>query len=104
MPVYNRDTVIKEAIDSILCQSDQDFKFLIVDDGSEDKTADSIKSYRDPRIYLIKSDKNLGISTSMNLALSEVKTVFVAVWIWTISLTQIVLQFRLIIWKNTGIV
>ncbi|WP_368078521.1 hypothetical protein [Streptococcus suis] len=63
-----------------------------------------MKSYRDPRIYLIKSDKKLGISTSMNLALSEVKTVFVAVWIWTISLTQIVLQFRLIIWKNTGIV
>ncbi|HFI0272347.1 TPA: glycosyltransferase [Streptococcus suis] len=80
----------------------------MVDDGSEDKPADIIKSYRDPRIYLIKSDKKLGISTSMNLALSEVKTEFVAhmdpVWIRTISLTQIVLQFRLIIWKNTGIV
>ncbi|NQI33195.1 glycosyltransferase [Streptococcus suis] len=41
-------------MDSILCQSYQDFKFLIVDDGSEDKTADIIKSYREPRIYLIK--------------------------------------------------
>ncbi|HFI0139824.1 TPA: glycosyltransferase family A protein [Streptococcus suis] len=46
MPVYNRETIVKEAIDSILCQSYQDFKFLIVDDGSEDKAADIIKSYR----------------------------------------------------------
>lgn len=78
MPVYNRETIVKEAIDSILCQSYQDFKFLIVDDGSEDKAADIIKFYRDPRIYLIKIYKNLGISTSKNLALSKIKTEFIA--------------------------
>jgi glycosyltransferase involved in cell wall biosynthesis len=45
MPVYNAGHYLHEAIDSILKQSFTDFEFVIVNDGSTDKSEEIIKSY-----------------------------------------------------------
>lgn len=50
MCTYNRRFCLKQAIDSVLCQTYPDFEFVIVDDGSTDGTEELIKSYQDPRI------------------------------------------------------
>lgn len=42
MPVYNGEKYLKEAIDSILNQTYTDFEFIIINDGSQDKTKDII--------------------------------------------------------------
>ena len=43
MPVRNGEKYIKNAIDSVLNQTLTDFEFLIIDDGSTDRT---VKSFR----------------------------------------------------------
>ena len=48
---------IKEAIDSILAQSYQNFELIIVNDASTDQSLKVIKRFSDPRIKLIKQKK-----------------------------------------------
>lgn len=59
-PAYNSELYIREAIDSILDQSFQDFELLMADDGSADHTRAIIDSYTDPRIRNIHNDENIG--------------------------------------------
>lgn len=54
MPVYNGEKYLRSAIDSVLQQSFTDWELLIVDDGSTDSSAETIKSYNDKRIRLLQ--------------------------------------------------
>ena len=64
MPAYNAEKYINEAIDCIIKQTYTDFELIIYNDGSNDKTAKIIKSYKDKRIKFIDNKKNLGCSTA----------------------------------------
>ncbi len=57
---YNRSGFLKEAMDSVLNQTFQDFELIIVDDNSTDDTAGTVFSYKDPRIVYIKRNINSG--------------------------------------------
>ena len=52
MLTYNRETLVSRAIDSILAQTYQDFEFIIVDNGSTDRSGQVADEYaaRDQRI------------------------------------------------------
>jgi glycosyltransferase involved in cell wall biosynthesis len=69
MSVYNNQRYLREAVDSILNQTFTDFEFLIIDDGSTDRSADIIRSYTDPRIRFIQNEKNIGLTRSLNKGL-----------------------------------
>jgi glycosyltransferase involved in cell wall biosynthesis len=69
MPVFNRETIVKHAIKSVLNQTYQNFEFIIIDDGSSDKSVEQISSITDPRITLIKQEKNQGKSAALNTGL-----------------------------------
>lgn len=66
MPVYNAERFLREAIDSILSQSFKPFEFLIIDDGSTDRSVEIVESYRDPRIRFVRNPANLGITPTLN--------------------------------------
>lgn len=68
MPVYNAETFLQEAIDSILSQTFTDFEFVIVDDGSTDGSTKIIKdaATRDPRIVYHRMLQNSGIVAALN--------------------------------------
>lgn len=66
MPVYNAERYLRESIDSILSQTYRNFEFLIIDDGSTDRSAEIIRSYDDLRIRFVQNEKNLGISETLN--------------------------------------
>ncbi len=66
MPVYNGEKYLREAIDSILSQTYRNFEFLIIDDGSEDRSVEIINSYNDKRIILEKNEKNIGLELTLN--------------------------------------
>ena len=77
MPTYNGEEFLRETIESILNQSFKDFLFIIIDDGSTDKTIKIIESYHDDRIMLKKSF-HTGKPAALNLALQSVSTDLVA--------------------------
>ena len=60
MPVFNEEKFIAAAIKSILDQTFKDFEFLIIDDGSTDKTAEIVENFKaqDKRIILVKKKKS----------------------------------------------
>jgi glycosyltransferase involved in cell wall biosynthesis len=78
MPMYNAERHLHEAIDSILHQTLTDFEFLIIDDASTDKSIEIINSYTDSRIRLIRNEKNLGISATLNKGIEIASTELIA--------------------------
>lgn len=69
MPVYNSEKFLKESIESMLNQTHKDIEFIIINDGSTDKSLDIINSYKDKRIKLINNIENRGIVYSLNTGL-----------------------------------
>ncbi|MBU1160254.1 MAG: glycosyltransferase [Patescibacteria group bacterium] len=78
MPVYNCEKYLNEAIDSILNQTFKDFEFLIINDGSIDKSLEIIKKYKDNRIKIINNEKNLGIVKTLNRGLKLASGKYIA--------------------------
>jgi glycosyltransferase involved in cell wall biosynthesis len=80
MPVWNAESYLSQAIESILNQTYTNFEFIIVDDASTDNSLKIINSYakKDKRIRLIKNHINLGVSLSSNIAISKAKGKFLA--------------------------
>ena len=65
MPVYNTALFLRNSIESILNQTFTDFEFIIIDDGSTDGSFEIIKSYKDPRIVLVRNIENKGLVFSL---------------------------------------
>jgi glycosyltransferase involved in cell wall biosynthesis len=78
MAVYNGEQYLKEAVESILGQNYQDFEFLIINDGSTDRTSEIIRSYDDPRIHMVENVKNRGLIESLNLGFDLAESEFIA--------------------------
>jgi|SRR5579864_146034 len=71
-PTYNHEKFIRACIESVLCQTYQNWEQVIIDDGSTDGTAEIVREYRDPRIRYYYQD-NAGIEAlahTYNRALS----------------------------------
>lgn len=80
LSTYNRDYGLPVSIESILTQTFRDFEFIIINDGSTDKTDAIIKAYakKDPRIIYLKNDKNEGLIYSLNRGLRAAKGTYIA--------------------------
>jgi glycosyltransferase involved in cell wall biosynthesis len=80
MPVYNGEKYLREAVESILMQSIEDFEFIIVDDSSTDKSPEILNGYlqRDHRIKMIRNIQNIGLTRSLNRAIKEAKGEYIA--------------------------
>lgn len=77
MSVFNDEKYIREAIESVLMQTYKDFEFIIVDDGSIDKSADIIKSYKDSRIQFLQQSNN-GTASALNAGIRISKGKYIA--------------------------
>lgn len=74
MTVYNGEAYLKEAIDSILNQTHTDFKLLIIDNASTDRSRDIVLSYNDSRIHLEPLPQNIGQVAALNKGLDMIET------------------------------
>ncbi|MBO4294672.1 MAG: glycosyltransferase [Alphaproteobacteria bacterium] len=80
MPVYKTpEPYLRQAIESILGQTFDDFEFLILDDCPSSPVEGIVKTYNDKRIKYFKNDKNLGISPSRNKLIDLSKGQYLAV-------------------------
>lgn len=78
MPVYNAETHLKEAVNSILLQTYHHLELVIVNDGSTDGSEALLLSYDDPRIRLLVNPENKGLIYSLNYGLSACQGKYVA--------------------------
>lgn len=71
-PVYNKETYISNAIESVLNQEFDAFEYIIIDDGSTDHSPDIVDEYakRDERIRVIHQ-QNQWIYASFNNGIRE---------------------------------
>lgn len=79
MSVYNGAEFLAEAIESILNQTYTNFEFIIINDGSTDKSLEIIKSYmiNDYRIIIINR-KNRGLPYSLNEGIRKSQGKYIA--------------------------
>jgi glycosyltransferase involved in cell wall biosynthesis len=78
MPVYNGERYLREAVESILAQTLESFEFLVIDDGSTDQTGAICRSFADPRIRVIRHERNAGLVSALNSAIDLITTKYVA--------------------------
>lgn len=80
MSVYNAEKYLEEAIESIVNQTYQDFEFIIVNDCSNDSSLAILLDYekRYNSIRLLNNTKNIGLTKSLNKAISVAKGEFIA--------------------------
>lgn len=79
MLTYNRENLVSRAIESILAQTYRDFEFIIVDNGSSDRSGKIADEYaaKDDRIRVIHRDRG-SISAGRNTALDAANGEYVA--------------------------
>ena len=75
IPTYNRYTLLKRAINSLLAQTHPVDEIIIVDDGSTDNTKDIQNDF--PEIIYIYQ-KNSGVSAARNVGIQKAKNEWIA--------------------------
>lgn len=62
IPVYNREKLIAETIESALAQAYENFEIIIVDNASTDKTWEILEHYsnQDWRVKIFRNETNIG--------------------------------------------
>lgn len=81
MGIYNCESTLEEAINSILNQTFTAWKVIMCDDGSSDNTYMVAKKYADvnpQKFVLIKNDINMGLNYTLNHCLKYADTEYVA--------------------------
>lgn len=67
-PVFNGESFIKSAVQSVFSQTLQDWELIVVNDGSSDGTAAILDGLDDPRIRVVHQ-ANGGVSSARNAGL-----------------------------------
>ena len=65
MPLFNKEFYVSRTIESVLAQSRQDWRLIVVDDGSADGGVAVVEAFADPRISLIRQS-NAGPGAARN--------------------------------------
>lgn len=80
MGVFNCETTVIEAIQSIQNQTYGNWELIMCDDGSTDRTAAVIQNYieNDSRCILLQNENNKGLNHTLNRCLEEASGEFIA--------------------------
>ncbi len=79
MAAFNADRYVEEAVASVLAQTLYDFEFIIIDDGSTDRTATLLQQFaaRDARVKIIRH-ANCGLTRSLQAGAAWAQGKFLA--------------------------
>ena len=78
IPTYNRADLLARAVNSVLSQTYDDYEIIIVDDHSSDNIQDVISKFTDPRIRLMRHERNKGQSASINTGIANARGEYIA--------------------------
>ena len=72
LPTYNGSQYLSSSIESCLGQTHSNIELIIVDDGSTDRRLqDILNNYHDPRVQVIRHDKNKGLPVALNTGFAK---------------------------------
>jgi glycosyltransferase involved in cell wall biosynthesis len=77
IPTHNRAQFLKQAVDSVLNQTFQDFEIIIIDDLSTDNTAELVRTFNDVRIKYFRNEVNLKCCRTRNVGIELSKGMYV---------------------------
>lgn len=78
MPMFNAGLTIERALNSVRAQTYVDWEAICVDDASTDDTVARVAAFDDPRVRVIRLDRNGGPARARNLGIAAAKREFVA--------------------------
>ena len=78
LPVFNGETTLARAVESILHQTHPHWKLLVIDDGSTDATLEIAHSFQDSRITVISDGLHKGIVERLNQGVERADTPYIA--------------------------
>lgn len=79
VPVYNAESTLIRCVESILAQTYKNFELILVDDGSQDRSAEIIDKYASEDSHVTAIHKtNGGVSSARNVALEVAKGDWIA--------------------------
>lgn len=76
IPNLNGMKFLKDCLDSLMEQSRQDFSIILIDNGSEDGSAEYVESHY-PEVQVCRNDKNLGFCRAVNQGILLSQTPYV---------------------------
>ncbi len=77
IPLYNKASTLKTAIDSALRQDFTDYEVIVIDDGSTDPGGETARRIRDPRLLCIHQE-NAGVSAARNRGIMVAESPWIA--------------------------
>ena len=81
IPNINGKGWLKDSIESIYAQTEQDFALIVVDNGSTDESLELARSYADrPNFTLIENGRNTGFSHAVNQGIALAKSEYVVLF------------------------
>lgn len=78
IPTYNRMPLLKNALDSVFFQSYTNWEIILINDGSNDSTAEYLSTIFDSRLKIINLEKNLGRVEALNAGLQQCNGRYIA--------------------------
>jgi glycosyltransferase involved in cell wall biosynthesis len=73
---YNAEVFIRQTIDSVLAQTQQNLELIVVNDGSTDRTQEILDTYIDTRLSVLRQE-NSGVSRARNAGLAVARAPYV---------------------------
>ncbi|MGU3410353.1 glycosyltransferase family 2 protein [Microbacterium sp. M1A1_1b] len=78
MPARDAAVTLRHALVSTLRSAPRDTELLVMDDGSEDRTAEVARNVDDRRVRVLRSAQGLGVASALNALLDEARGEYVA--------------------------
>ncbi|MCX7745002.1 MAG: glycosyltransferase family 2 protein [Flavobacteriales bacterium] len=78
LPCFNAESLIDQAVQSILNQTLSCFELIVVDDASSDSTLKVVRAFQDSRIKVIQLQTNQGYPSAINVGISIAKGKYIA--------------------------
>jgi glycosyltransferase involved in cell wall biosynthesis len=102
MPAYNAALFIKDALQSVLDQTEKSFLIVIADDASTDNTAEIIRDFtkKDGRIIFLENKINIGLNANFNKILDYIQSSIQCQYIALFSGDDLLSPQRLLLQKQ----
>lgn len=75
IPIYNVENYLKDCLDSIQRQSYKNFRAILINDGSTDKSKEIAESYLKDERFVLINQENMGVAYARNAGLEMIKSI-----------------------------